>query len=536
LSQQALYGYSSTHPLAFRKVLNDVFFIDDPEIRVENILTEPLPVPPVEPTFSCHWLAVDGIQPLVPQNPHPATIRAKEAKRNKASDSKLKKAEASAPKVQPLVKHVLSKEQQMYYQQVIAAIRSSDRDLQQAVLDSLSRDAAIQQLVPYFTKFIADEVTNNLRKLSLLRSLMEMTACLLHSPHIQIEPYLHQLMPCILTCLVGKSLCETPSQDHWSLRDYAADLVSTVCSLYGHVYNNLQPRITKTLARAFLDPNRPVTTHYGAIVGLSGLGPFVIKCLILPHIKVYMRLLEAELASPNATKRTETQHVHGALLRAAGIVVKQEYTDVQQAAKAYSDFLERTKTMGNTDSESKSSASSASVSSSAASVAAAATAAAAAGTISNGAVTLPEASSGGRKRKHSSHQDYSDVIAHVPPPELAISMDDLFEMFGEALLPFCRVSIICCLSVRVCSCSLVIVLLFSLSLSLSLSLSPSLSLSLSLSLPLSLSRTHSLTCSLSLCWPVSLRICLLLCTAPSTKQPSPALTTGAGSDLAGNFI
>ncbi len=44
-----------------------------------------------------------------------------------------------------------------------------------------------------------------------------------------------------------------------------------MCSVsrFGSAYRNLQPRITKTLVQAFLDPAKPLTTHYGAIVGLA---------------------------------------------------------------------------------------------------------------------------------------------------------------------------------------------------------------------------------------------------------------------------
>ncbi len=110
---------------------------------------------------------------------------------------------------------------------------------------------------------------NNLRDLPLLRSLMTMAHCVLTSPHLNVEPYLHQLMPPILTCLVGKRLCSSVSDDHWALRDYAASLVALVCKRFGFAYSDLQPRITKTLVAAFLDPNKPLTTHYGAIEGLS---------------------------------------------------------------------------------------------------------------------------------------------------------------------------------------------------------------------------------------------------------------------------
>ena len=42
---------------------------------------------------------------------------------------------------------------------------------------------------------------------------------------------------------------------------------------YGHVYHNLQIRLTKTLVHAFLDPHKALTQHYGAVQGISALGP-----------------------------------------------------------------------------------------------------------------------------------------------------------------------------------------------------------------------------------------------------------------------
>lgn len=45
---------------------------------------------------------------------------------------------------------------------------------------------------------------------------------------------------------------------------------------FGHVYNNLQTRLTKTLLNAFLDPKRSLTQQYGAIQGLAALGPNVV--------------------------------------------------------------------------------------------------------------------------------------------------------------------------------------------------------------------------------------------------------------------
>jgi hypothetical protein len=83
---------------------------------------------------------------------------------------------------------------------------------------------------------------------------------------------------------------------------------------FGKAYTNLQPRITKTLINAFLDLSRPLTTHYGAIVGLSSLGHYVTQLLILPNLKSYLTLLEPELNGTNTIRRLEAKKCYGALL------------------------------------------------------------------------------------------------------------------------------------------------------------------------------------------------------------------------------
>lgn len=53
---------------------------------------------------------------------------------------------------------------------------------------------------------------------------------------------------------------------------------------FGHVYHNLQPRVTRTLLHAFLDPKKALPQHYGAIQGLAALGPSVV-CFIVKEFE-----------------------------------------------------------------------------------------------------------------------------------------------------------------------------------------------------------------------------------------------------------
>src|SRR5690606_31508706 len=77
----------------------------------------------------------------------------------------------------------------MYYEKVIEAVKGGKFITLRATFESLASDAGLHQLVPYFTQFVAHEVTNNLTKLSYLSNLMEMVKSLLINPHLHVELY-----------------------------------------------------------------------------------------------------------------------------------------------------------------------------------------------------------------------------------------------------------------------------------------------------------------------------------------------------------
>ncbi|KAG2571060.1 hypothetical protein PVAP13_7KG038900 [Panicum virgatum] len=84
-------------------------------------------------------------------------------------------------------------------------------------------------------------------------------------------------MPSMITCIVGKRLGHRLSDNHWELGDFSANLVGLVCRRFGHVYHNVQNRLTKILIHAFLDPAKSFTQHYGAVQGISALGPSAVE-------------------------------------------------------------------------------------------------------------------------------------------------------------------------------------------------------------------------------------------------------------------
>ncbi|CAA6663660.1 unnamed protein product [Spirodela intermedia] len=317
---EPIYGFASGDPLRFKRAVGrkDLFYIDDKEVDLKDVIEAPLPKAPLDTAVVVHWLAIEGVQPAIPENVAMEAIVAP------ADNKRLehRKEDALPVDIKLPVKHVLSKELQLYFDKITELTTNrSDSVLFKEALSSLATDSGLHPLVPYFSYFIAEEVTRNLSDLSLLVALMRVVQSLLRNPHIHIEPYLHQLMPSIITCLVAKRLGHRLADDHWELRDFSATLVASICRRFGHVYHNLQTRVTKTLLNAFLDPTKAMTQHYGAIQGLSALGANVVRLLILPNLEPYLKLLEPEMLlekQKNEVKRNEAWRVYGALMCAAG--------------------------------------------------------------------------------------------------------------------------------------------------------------------------------------------------------------------------
>ena len=127
---------------------------------VINLLTfarQPIPKCPLVPELSLHWLAVDGHQPLIPENPSaPAIINASISGRDDVSDHPLS----------------LSQEIQHFYYRTTGLILACDHATLPAVFESLRTDMGLQDLVPYYSKFIYQQIRASTRSLQLLRALI----------------------------------------------------------------------------------------------------------------------------------------------------------------------------------------------------------------------------------------------------------------------------------------------------------------------------------------------------------------------------
>lgn len=315
LDVEPLYGYESTRPLKFGEASigpgQPLYYLDDEEVDFEKLINAPLPKVPREITFTAHWLAVEGVQPTIPQNPVPADARNMELlpKGPGANPHLAATAGADNVNIKPLVKHVLSKELQLYFQEVCKALLDeTNNEYRNAAMASLERDPGLHQLVPYFVHFVSEKVTHNLRDLFVLRQMMELVKALLENKNLHMSPYIAAIIPPVLTCLVGKRLGPSTTSPlyaadttalpaQYGLRDFAASILNKLYDQkYADATPTLKPRLARTLLKHLLTSSpQPLGAYYGVIRGLCGVaGAEGVRKLLIPNLLVLDEALKAE--------------------------------------------------------------------------------------------------------------------------------------------------------------------------------------------------------------------------------------------------
>nr|CAG8609595.1 11160_t:CDS:10 [Entrophospora candida] len=336
---QPLYGFGLSDNSKFQRVTNnqvDLYYMEDEENDFESVLYSNMPKVPVQVTFTCmcmrdvaHWLAVEGIQPTIPHNPPPIEDRKSELLQNTTSNNNnnIKQNE-----IKPLVQHVLSKELETFYNKVTntlinsqdpTTVTASTNRLKQSILNDLESDTGLSQLVPYFVKFICEKVAEGVkRNIRLLEPILQMSESLINNNSLYLEPYLHQLMPAILTCILRNNLGvhdNSSSELQWQIRELAARIIAKICDRYGGTYSSLQTRITKLLIEALNDnvnnnddqhdnqhryqnryhhnhhnhhrQHNNLYSHYGSIVTIGAMGREAIRNILVPNLKKYETVL-----------------------------------------------------------------------------------------------------------------------------------------------------------------------------------------------------------------------------------------------------
>jgi hypothetical protein len=119
---------------------------------------------------------------------------------------------------------------------VIDIIESCDIQPLSIVYQILQHDNGLQILIPYLSRFLCLQVKKNLKNRNILMITISAIKCLVLNPYIVLDTHMEQLMPAILTTILGPKLYTNPMEDHWALRSLSAE-VSLILNTIFYIYN-----------------------------------------------------------------------------------------------------------------------------------------------------------------------------------------------------------------------------------------------------------------------------------------------------------
>lgn len=330
----------------------------DKTVHLKDFLQDTLPPAPTEVAMRMHWLAVDGVQPEIPQNPDKALQQSATANNNNNAVSADETADGV--RVNKLQASLLSEELQLYFTRVTLAMErgggnASAVEQQDAVIASVATDAGLQELVPFMVRYCQQELFAHTGNVEHCRTLVRLCSALLQNSHLHLELHLHELLPALMTCVVAKKLVSvddstitgggggtsSSSANHFALRREAATALVQACWLFGDEYATLKARVLRTLCNATA-PDQALTSRYGGLVAISLFGTKAIDAFVLPVAASSWKQWQERLAVvQDAEEEMAIRMCQQVVLEAMGMFL-QRVSDVEKAGRLDWEDLEDT--------------------------------------------------------------------------------------------------------------------------------------------------------------------------------------------------
>ncbi|XP_060711735.1 TAF6-like RNA polymerase II p300/CBP-associated factor-associated factor 65 kDa subunit 6L isoform X1 [Hemiscyllium ocellatum] len=225
----------------------------------------------------------------------------------------------------PVAVSSLSDDLLKYYQQITRAVLGDDQQLMKVALQDLQSNSKIAALLPYFVHVVSG-VKSVSHDLDQLNRLLHIVKSLIGNPYLYLGNYIKSLVSSVMYCILEPLAASiNPLNDHWTLRDYAALLLTHIFRCHGDLVSSLYHQILLTLQKVLIDPVRPLCSHYGALVGLHALGWKAVERVLYPHLHMYWPNLQAVLddnSVSNAQVKADGHKVYGAILVAVENLLK----------------------------------------------------------------------------------------------------------------------------------------------------------------------------------------------------------------------
>lgn len=239
-----------------------------------------------------------------------------------------------------IMKHTYNKNQtvgdvlhdslQRYFVRLVNLLRDDTAFSKEFVLEKLSTDKGLQQLIPYMLQFIYGKMTTHYRDMNTMNALIDMTTAIVRNDHLGSEIYVHPLLKIAFSGLLGIDYTSIVQMDDTTLRNNAAQLLVLIVHKYRDEFSTIAGNVFNSLVSHLFDHQGSLSSHYGALAGIKAFGSEAIK-RTLPHLISYCRMVKIEQRSTQEQQIFSLQNVKELLKQIAEVVRNSEkYNDEEK--------------------------------------------------------------------------------------------------------------------------------------------------------------------------------------------------------------
>ncbi|CDW53577.1 Transcription initiation factor TFIID subunit 6 [Trichuris trichiura] len=276
----------------------------DKVIDFDEVVQSP---PPTTEAYKIkgHWLAIEGVQPLIPENPAP--------------DS----AELLPAAKLPHLEKNCEQDKELCLQRGVVQHKLGTEALQ-----NIASMKGVESLLPRLSVFIKEGVVCSIAEANIIQLtyLMRIANALNSNLQVNMERFLHDILPAVLSCIVSRKLClKTETGKQWGLRQYAGNLLIQLCRRYNSSTYCLQYRVTDFLAKRWLDESASMAMAFGALYTIGNMGHDAIRNVILPHLPAFGERVRVALSLSDEAERAGAEQP----LRSTGAMHPSGLTSVE---------------------------------------------------------------------------------------------------------------------------------------------------------------------------------------------------------------
>ena len=319
-------GYDSYSMTDYEKIENikGLWKMKQNVIDIEDYLTKPMAIYPMQPFPHFYWFAIEGKRPNIPENfirnenqnieinkiekEHLSNNESKEMNNNEETMNKINEESNSENNNQNEIKieepkkelkkinhviHNISKELQIFFEnfkqrfqnEINANVNNHylylSKDMQMSI-NIIKTNPGIVELVPYIINFLMTTFENYSFDVKICHCILHFINSIINNKSFFLEPYLHQILIILISLILfendkNKIIYLDPII---RLKFYAVKILEQIILTYSIKYHELQFQLVQIFMDNINFKDKENTNYLrilGAIEGLKMIGPIFTK-------------------------------------------------------------------------------------------------------------------------------------------------------------------------------------------------------------------------------------------------------------------